>query len=85
MMVKLKKQPEKKCEHTINLATVESEDGSFQCPQCATSISPDDETEENYEIMDTKVVNDELVELDIACGKCGCLIRITGFQPSFDA
>jgi hypothetical protein len=85
MMVKLKKQQEKKCEHTINLANVDSEDGSFACPCCGVSISPDDETEDSYEIMDTKVVDDELAELDIACGKCGCLVKVTGFQPSFEA
>jgi transcription elongation factor Elf1 len=83
MMVKLKKQ-EKKCEHIINLASAEG-DGSFKCPQCGLSISPDDETEDNYQILDTKVVNDELDELFIACGKCGCTIRLTGLQPSFDA
>jgi hypothetical protein len=83
MMVKLKKQ-EKKCEHTINLASAEG-DGSFKCPQCGLSISPDDETEDNYQILDTKVVNDELAELLIACGKCSCTIRLTGLQPSFDA
>ena len=82
-MVKMKK-PEKKCEHTINLANVEG-DGSFQCPQCGLSISPDDETEDNYQIMDTKVVNDELTELVIACGKCGCTLKLTGLQPGFDA
>jgi predicted RNA-binding Zn-ribbon protein involved in translation (DUF1610 family) len=85
MMVKLKKQQDKKCEHTINLATVDSEDGSFACPRCGLSISPDDETEDNYEIMDTKIVDNELAELDISCGKCGCLIKITGLQPSFEA
>jgi hypothetical protein len=85
MMVKLKKQQEKKCEHTINLANVNSEDGSFACPRCGVSISPDDESEDNYEIMDTKVVDGELAELDIACGKCGCLVKVTGFQPSFEA
>jgi hypothetical protein len=83
MMVKLKK-PEKKCEHTVNLANAEG-DGSFQCPQCRMSISPDDETEDNYQILDTKVVNDELAELLISCGKCGCTIKLTGLQPSFDA
>jgi hypothetical protein len=82
-MMKLKKQ-EKKCEHTINLANVESEDGSFQCPHCGVSISPDDESEDNYEILDTKVVNNELAELVIACGKCDCVIKVTGLQPSLD-
>jgi predicted RNA-binding Zn-ribbon protein involved in translation (DUF1610 family) len=73
-----------KCEHTVNLASLEG-DGSFACPQCGTSISPDDETEENYQIMDTKVVNDELAELVIACGKCGCTLKLTGFQQGINA
>jgi hypothetical protein len=85
MMIKQSKHSAKKCEYTINLGNVDSEDGSFPCPNCHVSISPDDETEDNYEIMDTKVVNDELAELVIACGKCGCVIKVTGFQPSFDA
>jgi predicted RNA-binding Zn-ribbon protein involved in translation (DUF1610 family) len=82
MMKKLEQKG--KCEHTINLASIEG-DGSFPCPKCGTSISPDDESEENYQIMDTKVVNDELAELVIACGKCGCNIKLTGFQQGIDA
>ncbi len=75
---------DKECKHTINLATV-SGDGSFQCPKCGTSISPEDETEDNYQIMDTKLVDDELSELVIECGKCGCTILLTGFQQGLDA
>ena len=52
-------------EYKIDLATIE-EDGSFQCPKCGMSISPEDESEENYKILDTKVVNEELAELIIA-------------------
>jgi hypothetical protein len=78
------KNLEKKCEHVIDLASIEG-DGSFPCPHCGTSISPDDETEDNYEIVDTKVVNDELAELVITCGKCGCTLRLTGFQQGLDA
>jgi hypothetical protein len=84
MMMKMKELENKDCEHTINLANVDG-DGSFQCPHCGVSISPDDETEENYQILDTKVVNDELAELDIACGKCGCNIKLTGFQQGIDS
>ncbi len=51
-----------------------------QCPKCGMSISPEDETEDNYKILDTKVVNDELSELVISCGKCGSTIKITGFE-----
>ncbi len=83
-MMKMKKAQTERCEHTINLAVLEG-DGSFLCPNCGLSISPDDETEDNYQIMDTKVVNDELAELVIACGKCGCIIKLTGFQQGIDA
>jgi hypothetical protein len=79
------KKPDKKgYQYTINLVAIEG-DGAFPCPKCGTTISPDDETEINYKIVDTKIVNDELVELVIACGKCRSIIRITGFQQGFDA
>jgi len=64
---------------TLDLATVEG-DGSFACPNCGTMISPDDESEEVYKILDTKVVGDELAELVISCNTCGTVIRLTGFQ-----
>ncbi len=75
---------ENKCAPIIDLAAVDS-DGSFHCPKCGTSISPDDETEENYKILDTVVSNNELSELVIACGKCGCKITLTGFQQGLEA
>ncbi len=76
MMRKLDKQDP---EYTINLALIEG-DGSFQCPKCGMSISPDDSSEETYQIIDTKVINDELAELIITCCKCGSTIKLTGFQ-----
>jgi len=80
----MKKPDKKSCQYTINLVAIEG-DGAFPCPKCGTTISPDDETEMNYKIIDTKIVNDELAELLIACGKCRSIIRITGFQQGFDA
>lgn len=78
------KSPEVKFKaYKINLATLEG-DGSFLCPKCGKSISPDDESEENYQILDTKVVNDELVELVISCANCGSTIVLTGFQQGAD-
>jgi predicted RNA-binding Zn-ribbon protein involved in translation (DUF1610 family) len=68
----------------IDLAEIEG-DGSFKCPKCGMSISPEDETEDNYKIVDTKVKNDELVELVINCGKCESTLRLTGFQQTVDA
>ena len=75
MMKKLEKRD---CTYTINLANSE-EDGSFQCPKCKMSISPDDENEENYKIEETKLVNGELAELIITCGKCRSVIKLAAF------
>lgn len=75
----MKKLEKKSVEYKIDLAAVEG-DGSFVCPKCGLKISPDDESEENYEILDTKVINDELAELVISCGKCGSTLKLTGFQ-----
>jgi predicted RNA-binding Zn-ribbon protein involved in translation (DUF1610 family) len=80
----MKKPNSKNSEYCLNLATLEG-DGSFPCPKCGTSISPDDSSEETYQILDTKVVNDELAELVISCGKCGSTIKLTGFQQGIDA
>jgi predicted RNA-binding Zn-ribbon protein involved in translation (DUF1610 family) len=69
--------------YTIDLTQIDG-DGSFSCPKCGTVISPEDETEEVYKIVDTKVVNDELVELVIKCGECGSNIKLTGFQQTIE-
>ena len=68
---------------TVDLTQIDG-DGTFPCPKCGTVISPDDETEEVYKILDTKVVNDELVELVVSCGTCGTVIKLTGFQQSVE-
>jgi hypothetical protein len=68
---------------TIDLTTIEG-DGAFPCLQCGTMISPEDETEEAYKIVDTKVVNDELVELVVMCGNCGSIIKLAGFQQTIE-
>jgi hypothetical protein len=65
--------------YTIDLTKIDG-DGSFPCPKCGTVISPEDETEEIYKIVDTKIVNDELVELVIVCSECKSSIKLTGFQ-----
>ena len=78
-----KNMPKKSLKYTINLAAIEG-DGSFPCPKCGTVISPEDESEEIYKIADTKIVNDELVELVIVCGRCGSSIKLTGFQAPME-
>lgn len=75
----MKKLDKKASTYELDLTTIE-DDGSFQCPKCGLSISPDDESEENYQILDTKVVNDELAELVINCVKCNSTIKLVCFQ-----
>jgi predicted RNA-binding Zn-ribbon protein involved in translation (DUF1610 family) len=69
--------------YTIDLTQIDGE-GSFPCPKCGTIISPEDETEEVYKIVDTKIVNDQLVELVIMCSECRSNIKLTGFQQSVE-
>lgn len=57
-------------------------EGDFECPGCGTVISPEDETDSVYVILDTKVVGDELEELVIQCKQCKSKIRLTGFNIS---
>ena len=69
----------KSVSYTIDLTKIDG-DGSFPCPKCGMTISPENETEENYKVIDTKDVNEELAELVIACGKCKSTMKLIGFQ-----
>ena len=64
--------------YTVDLTKIDG-DGTFQCPKCGTVISPDDESEDTYHIVDTRVKGDELAELVLTCKKCGAKIKLTGF------
>jgi predicted RNA-binding Zn-ribbon protein involved in translation (DUF1610 family) len=75
----LNKLENKNHEYIIDLVTIEG-DGSFSCPKCEMTIAPEDKTEKNYKIIDTKIINKKLAELVVACGKCGTTIILTGFQ-----
>jgi predicted RNA-binding Zn-ribbon protein involved in translation (DUF1610 family) len=68
---------------TIDLTQIDG-DGSFPCPKCGTVISPEDESEEVYKIVATKVINDELVELTIMCRNCKTHMKLTGFQQTIE-
>jgi rubrerythrin len=77
-----KAEIKKSMAYEIDLTKIDG-DGAFPCPKCGTVISPDDESEEMYQIVNTKVKNDELAELVIMCKKCGTTIKLVGFvsQP----
>ena len=67
--------------YKIDLTKIEG-DGDFSCPRCGALISPDDETDETYQIVETKVKKDELAELILTCNKCGTAIKLTGFTSA---
>lgn len=62
----------------VDITQIEG-DGDFPCPKCGVIISPEDETETVYKIVDTRVKNEELEELVIQCNKCESKIRLVGF------
>ena len=53
--------------------------GDFPCPSCGITISPEDETEDVYTILEEKLKDEVLEELVIQCNKCSHQIRLTGF------
>ncbi|MCJ7614461.1 hypothetical protein MUO71_06850 [Candidatus Bathyarchaeota archaeon] len=63
----------------MNLAELQGE-GDFLCPSCGVVISPEDETEDVYKILDTKVSGEDLEELVIQCNHCKSKIRLVGFN-----
>ena len=65
--------------HTINLMDLEGK-GDFLCPCCGAKISPNDETEEVYSILEPKVRNNTLESLLIRCNICSNKILLTGFS-----
>ena len=70
--------------YEVNLTKIQG-DGDFPCPNCGVIISPEDETEDVYRILETKVRGQALEELVIQCNKCGSRIRLVGFLiPKID-
>ena len=70
--------------YEVNLTKIQG-DGDFPCPNCGIIISPEDETEDVYRILETKVRGQALEELVIQCNKCGSKICLIGFLiPKID-
>jgi predicted RNA-binding Zn-ribbon protein involved in translation (DUF1610 family) len=65
--------------YTIDLTKIDG-DGAFPCPKCGSVISPDDETDTTYEIIETRVKGDDLEELVLTCKKCRTTIKLVGFM-----
>jgi predicted RNA-binding Zn-ribbon protein involved in translation (DUF1610 family) len=65
--------------YTIDLAGLKGR-GEFRCPKCQIEISPDDQTESTYAILEPVMKDNCLEELIIQCNKCGTQIRLIGFN-----
>ena len=63
--------------YQVDLKELQGE-GDFPCPGCGIIISPEDETENVYVILGTKVNGDDLEELVIQCNQCKSKIRLLG-------
>ena len=65
--------------YQVDLTKIQG-DGDFNCPKCGVTISPDDETDEVYCVLDRKFGNKSLDELTIQCQKCKSEIRLIGLS-----
>jgi hypothetical protein len=54
--------------------------GEFTWPCCGNLISPEDETEEVYSVLEAKVNDNLLEDIIVRCNKCGSKIVLTGFS-----
>jgi hypothetical protein len=65
--------------HIVDLAKIDGK-GDFLCPGCGAKISPDDQTENTYSILEPKVKDTSLEEVLIRCKKCASHISLVGFS-----
>lgn len=64
--------------YEVDLTKTEGEE-DFPCPKCGTEISPQDQTDKTYQIVETSIRNKELAEIVLKCMNCGSRIRLVGF------
>ena len=67
--------------YQVDLTELRGE-GEFSCPGCGVIISPEDETDDIYRVVNTTVHGKNLEELVIQCNRCKSKIRLVGFNIS---
>ncbi|UCH32000.1 MAG: hypothetical protein JSV05_00985 [Candidatus Bathyarchaeota archaeon] len=65
--------------YTIDLKKVKGK-GGFKCPKCEIKISPDDETEDTFTILEPVMKENSLAEIVLKCNKCASQIHLIGFD-----
>ncbi|NWF87247.1 hypothetical protein HXY32_05500 [Candidatus Bathyarchaeota archaeon] len=69
---------EKNRSFTVDLSKLKGS-GEFKCPKCGTTISPDDQSDEVYIILEPVVKGDQLEKIILQCNTCGSRISLIGF------
>jgi hypothetical protein len=54
--------------------------GEIECPKCGIRISPEDETEDAYTILETVMRKDCLDKVTLQCNNCRSQIQLVGFH-----
>lgn len=54
--------------------------GEFRCPECGAEISPDDQSEDAYTVLEPIIKDDRLEKIILQCNKCGAEIHLIGFD-----
>ena len=75
-----KQEPLEQSLQSVLDLSLTGQNGDFLCPQCGLLLSPDDETEENYSIVETTVNHNELESVLVQCRRCMREIRLIGFS-----
>lgn len=65
--------------YTVDLTTTVGT-GEVMCPKCGNLLSPDDDTDKTYIILEAVTKKDLLQELVLRCNKCRSEIRLMGFN-----
>lgn len=65
--------------YTVDLTKTKGS-GEFKCPRCGVEVSPDDETENVYTILEAVTKEDCLERIILQCNMCGTQIHLTGFE-----
>jgi predicted RNA-binding Zn-ribbon protein involved in translation (DUF1610 family) len=66
-------------DYKINIPQTDP-NGSFHCPNCGLTISPNDTSEETYTIYRTIIKENNLNEIVLYCKGCLSFIHLIGFQ-----
>jgi predicted RNA-binding Zn-ribbon protein involved in translation (DUF1610 family) len=65
--------------YKISLSAMDTK-GAFPCPHCGSKISPDDNSNEVYNILDININHIGLEEVVLRCNKCTSQIHLIGFS-----